>query len=434
VDQFVIRYLEESRILSTVTPAPDTFQSADSLIAASCLTYLSFPDFGALKQPTNGNEATELLAHHHSPATVFLSYATSHWFQHATQCTPDEQQLRILLRAFLNPRKPNATMWWQLFWFSRSDSAQSTICPSQFSPIHFAAYLGLENVIPILSDSLDLTATDHKLRSPLWWAVTMGHLAATQALLNLGFDPTAGDVDAVNAFHRAAAIGYSDILRCLLNSTTPRPEGTLADKDGWTPLHWSAARGHMAIAKMLLDLANDHEDRATYCGFVDARALDGRTPLHVAALNGHADVIKQLDWSWQCLKPLIDSRDNRGATPLHLAAQGGHLAAAECLVLRRAEKDIHDHAGKSPADYARLMQHDAMAAFLARGIGRPVHVGGNFDECASPADGIDVKERSNRLVSDHGLDVDISPEGCQTMRRHSLDSLEISLLVCCING
>lgn len=54
--------------------------------------------------------------------------------------------------------------------------------------------------------------------------------------------------------------------------------------DGMTALHWAADRGHVDVAKLLLDNSAD----------VNARDECGQTPLHYAASCGHEAIVKIL--------------------------------------------------------------------------------------------------------------------------------------------
>ncbi len=56
------------------------------------------------------------------------------------------------------------------------------------------------------------------------------------------------------------------------------------NKPGWTPLHYAASGGHVAIMKQLLD---------NYA-FIDAQSPNGTTPLMMAAMYGSTEAVKLL--------------------------------------------------------------------------------------------------------------------------------------------
>jgi hypothetical protein len=58
----------------------------------------------------------------------------------------------------------------------------------------------------------------------------------------------------------------------------------VADKKGWTALHWCAADGHADVAELLLERGAD----------LEAAGANGWTPLHLAANNGRLDMARLL--------------------------------------------------------------------------------------------------------------------------------------------
>src|SRR5580700_10439751 len=78
--------------------------------------------------------------------------------------------------------------------------------------------------------------------------------------------------------HDAARDGNLAKVKAALNGNPGLVSST--DKEGLTPLHWAAEKGHKDVAALLL--ANKAE--------VNARASNGFTPLHYAAFAGHNDV------------------------------------------------------------------------------------------------------------------------------------------------
>lgn len=170
VNQYLLRYLEENRILPEITVhyAAHDFNPAHSLVAAICVTYLAFSAIGKIKPPSDCNDAVALSANQ-SPLMSLLSYASLHWFQQVRQTSYTDNSLCQLVESFLDPRKRNLGIWWHTYWFSGVDSLESRICPSQFPPMHVAAYLGLEKVVKSFGYAQGLNEHASHGRTPLWW-------------------------------------------------------------------------------------------------------------------------------------------------------------------------------------------------------------------------------------------------------------------------
>ena len=83
--------------------------------------------------------------------------------------------------------------------------------------------------------------------------------------------------------HAAAASPNAALAAALLSACPPR-HASLADDEGWTPLHCAASAGRAGSVHALAGAG----------GSVDARTSTGRTPLHYAASKGHVDVAKVL--------------------------------------------------------------------------------------------------------------------------------------------
>ena len=61
-------------------------------------------------------------------------------------------------------------------------------------------------------------------------------------------------------------------------------EFKVGDNEGWTPLHYACAGGHLDIVEHLVSLGAD----------VNKVKNDGATPLHIAATHGQLDTVKYL--------------------------------------------------------------------------------------------------------------------------------------------
>lgn len=79
---------------------------------------------------------------------------------------------------------------------------------------------------------------------------------------------------------------------------------------------------------------------------VNARDSEGRTPLHWAIDRGHLNVAKALVDN----KADVNAKDNEGQTALHYAVVCEREALAEFLVKQKADTSIKDEDGNSPLD------------------------------------------------------------------------------------
>ena len=61
-------------------------------------------------------------------------------------------------------------------------------------------------------------------------------------------------------------------------------KGADVNKTGWTPLHYAASNGHVAVIKLLIE---NH-------AYIDAESPNGSTPLMMAAMYGTVDSVKLL--------------------------------------------------------------------------------------------------------------------------------------------
>jgi len=115
----------------------------------------------------------------------------------------------------------------------------------------------------------------------------------------------------------------------------------LLKQSGRTPLHLAASRGHLDVARLLVESGAD----------VDARSEFGYTPLHVAAMEGYLDVARLLVESGAD----VDARDKKGRTPLDLARKGGHREVMKLLKSARRGRLVQP-AKQRPVESQRVEQ------------------------------------------------------------------------------
>ena len=94
-------------------------------------------------------------------------------------------------------------------------------------------------------------------------------------------------------------------------------KGADVNKTGWTPLHYAASNGNMAIISLLL------ENNA----YIDAESPNGTTPLMMAAMYGTPAAVKLL------LEEGADPqlKNQQGLTALQFAERANRLDAVEAI-------------------------------------------------------------------------------------------------------
>lgn len=176
-------------------------------------------------------------------------------------------------------------------------------------------------------------------------AVRADNASGVASLLNRGFDPNTRDehgqtglslalrepsprvidvllaskktdVDARNANDEsplmlASLRGQEDLVRKLI------ARDAAVNKPGWTPLHYAATNGHVAIMKLLLE---------NYA-FIDAPSPNETTPLMMAAMYGSTQGVELL--LAEGADPL--QKNQQGMTAVDFAKRGQRPDAVELL-------------------------------------------------------------------------------------------------------
>jgi hypothetical protein len=113
-------------------------------------------------------------------------------------------------------------------------------------------------------------------------AALHGQAAILAALLQAGGDVEAGGDGTPPPLHYAAWSGSEECTALLLGAgAVPRCS---ANACGNSPMHWAAARGHLAVLKCL----------QAWPSLLQSAAADGTTPLMRAAAAGHSAVVQHL--------------------------------------------------------------------------------------------------------------------------------------------
>jgi len=245
-----------------------------------------------------------------------------HWVKyHETLKTmPGEYKTRHLLLY--------ATVFWP-WHFSHcegSDSSVYILAERFLSRINYQRWLRYHRtVVRAYSWSFDPfwhkvnTFARHKADNPIISACIFG-LSET---LKVFLKSQVKDVDLDVLLPEACNFGYYEVVRLLIEKGT---NVSRAGIGGFTPLHYAALVGHVAIGTLLLD-----------CGAnMEAKEHNGCTALHIASKEGDEGIIRLL------LNHGANTEVSRndGKTALHLSVQYGHEVTTRLLLDRGANIEV----------------------------------------------------------------------------------------------
>ena len=214
-------------------------------------------------------------------------------------------------------------------------------------------------------------------------------------------------VEALEALHRAAVDGEIEQVKSLISKGA---DVNAKNGDGWTPLQYTASRGHKEIVELLLahdaDVNIGGEGNMTAAEYamqnnhmeifqlLISKGAD-ISPLHVAIsmkdeakvkslIEDGADINKLTPGG---LKPIrravftgfksavelliangadVNDKSNWNWTLLHGAAENGYKDIAEFLIAKGAKVNVKDGAGRTPLWYAKKEGHTEIAEMLRK--------------------------------------------------------------------
>lgn len=164
----------------------------------------------------------------------------------------------------------------------------------------------------LLRRGFDPNVPDPKGQFGLVLALREKALKATEALLDSPRTKvevrTAADE---NPLMFAALNGQLEVARKLVE------KGADVNKPGWTPLHYAATRGHVAVMNLLLD---NH-------AYIDAASPNNTTPLMMAAFYGTPSAVKSLLEAGA--DPLL--KNDQGLTAIDFAHRNNRQESADII-------------------------------------------------------------------------------------------------------
>lgn len=307
------------------------FPNAESDIATTCVTYLSFDNFKG-GYCVNDDEYRERLR-----LNKLYDYASQYWGYHALKCSTSIPEVINFLE---REKQVQASSQALLAFIRDSEQLYPAVGITGMTGLHLAAYFGIEKATTHLLSSSAGESEDYYGQTPLWWAARNGHAAVVQLLIaSSEVNPDLEDDQDRTPLSMAARNGHEAVVQLLLAQGDVDPD--FKDIHGRTPLCWAANNGHTAIVKLLLAI-----------GRVDLEPEDeaGRTPLSCAAGSGHKNVVQLLLTNNEIS---VDAKDAHGRTPLSWAAGNGHESVTQLLVANDdVNPDFKDMDGRTALSWA----------------------------------------------------------------------------------
>lgn len=170
--------------------------------------------------------------------------------------------------------------------------------------------------------------------------------ATITALLKRGFDPNTRDPDGLPGLYLAVREPSLKAADALI--AWPKSNVEVRTAQDESPLMLAALKGHLDLARKLI--ARDADVNKT-----------GWTPLHYAATNGHVAVISLLLEH----HAYIDAESPNGTTPLMMAAHYGSPEAVKLLLEAGADPALKNKLGLTAIDFAQRANRTDSAALIA---------------------------------------------------------------------
>jgi ankyrin repeat protein len=155
-----------------------------------------------------------------------------------------------------------------------------------------------------------------------------------------------------NALHLASGAGFDNIVEVLVAADRGLLE--IADRNGWTALHYACTEKRISIAAFLLRKGHP----------VNRINDEGSTALHYAVRIGPRHQTEDLLDLFYTYGAELDAQTSHGEAPLHQAAFRGNYSNSAWLLAHGAKPNIVDKNGHTPLHKAAMTGHKFVVATL----------------------------------------------------------------------
>ena len=327
----VKEYLTSARLAEakgTISQFHVSMTTAHSIVAQACLGLLLHLDENTTKDSLENFPLAQ--------------YAAEYWVGHAW-IEDVSSSVEDGMKRIFDPSGIHLSIW---TWLYDPEDSRRRYEYSEFpeearaTPLHYAAFCGMHDVVKalIVKHPHDVHARGFdKKETPLHTASRCGHTEARdksgQSLLELA--SSRGHVKVARVLlEYGADLGSQDEqnntpLHVAQDEEVTRllldhgADANVLDIHGWTPLHLASVEGRVGAARVLLEHGVDS----------NARDASNATPLHLASRWGHSDGVRSLlEYGSD-----ISARDNKGQTPFMNAAERGNDEVMQLLLEYGAE-------------------------------------------------------------------------------------------------
>lgn len=256
------------------------FVSAQTYLATTCITYLSFSTFASGpslvlsdKQSRNAHAPEVRLKKSEADARLMkklkenslLAYASVHWGVHVRECRDQDLAIHAKVTGFLS-RKAHVSCSIETTHHLQANGRNTELRFTEFlspigvSDLHVAADFGLEWLTEeLLQQGASVDAQDSNGWTPLHKASAKGHINIIKRLVEKGANLDSAKGSRHDPLWLAAVTGHELATRFLLNK-----QASLPNMDRIVPV--VAASGHVGVLRIVLKSLKDTRNRALSVG------------------------------------------------------------------------------------------------------------------------------------------------------------------------